>query len=140
LIFDTICDATRNRQDEVRALAPHVDAIVVVGGYHSGNTRRLAQVAESTGLPVFHVETAEELDKERLILHGNRRCDRRRVHAQLDDQESGPGDRDHPQQERTATGAVDQASFQVSFSKQPGRRPGSLLPLPRKNPPFRTKA
>jgi (E)-4-hydroxy-3-methyl-but-2-enyl pyrophosphate reductase len=66
LIFDTICDATRNRQDEVRALAPHVDAIVVVGGYHSGNTRRLAQVAQSTGLPVFHVETAEELDKERL--------------------------------------------------------------------------
>jgi (E)-4-hydroxy-3-methyl-but-2-enyl pyrophosphate reductase len=66
LIFDTICDATRNRQDEVRALAPHVDGIVVVGGYHSGNTRRLAQVAQSTGLPVFHVETAEELDKERL--------------------------------------------------------------------------
>ena len=66
LVFDTICDATRDRQDEVRALAPHVDAIVVVGGYHSGNTRRLAQVAQSTGLPVFHVETAEELDKERL--------------------------------------------------------------------------
>lgn len=66
LIFDTICGATRNRQNEVRALAPHVDAIVVVGGYHSGNTRRLAQVAESTGLPVFHVETDGELDKERL--------------------------------------------------------------------------
>jgi (E)-4-hydroxy-3-methyl-but-2-enyl pyrophosphate reductase len=66
LIFDTICDATRNRQDEVRTLAPHVDGIVVVGGYHSGNTRRLAQVAQSTGLPVFHVETAGELDKERL--------------------------------------------------------------------------
>ena len=66
LIFDTICDATRNRQDEVRALAPHVDGMVVVGGYHSGNTRRLAQVARSTGLPVFHVETAEELDKGRL--------------------------------------------------------------------------
>jgi (E)-4-hydroxy-3-methyl-but-2-enyl pyrophosphate reductase len=66
LIFDTICDATRNRQDEVRALAPHVDAMVVVGGYHSGNTRRLAQVAQSTGLPVFHVETAEELERVRL--------------------------------------------------------------------------
>lgn len=66
MIFNTICDATRNRQDEVRALASHVDAVVVVGGYHSGNTRRLAQVAQTTGLPVFHVETAEELDKERL--------------------------------------------------------------------------
>jgi (E)-4-hydroxy-3-methyl-but-2-enyl pyrophosphate reductase len=66
LIFDTICDATRSRQDEVHTLAPHVDAIVVVGGYHSGNTSRLAQVAQSTGLPVFHVETAEELERARL--------------------------------------------------------------------------
>lgn len=66
LIFDTICDATRSRQDEVRALAPHVNGIVVVGGYHSGNTRRLAQVAQSTGLPVFHVETADELERDRL--------------------------------------------------------------------------
>jgi (E)-4-hydroxy-3-methyl-but-2-enyl pyrophosphate reductase len=66
LIFDTICDATRSRQDEVRTLVPHVDAIVVVGGYHSGNTRRLAEVAKSTGLPVFHVETAEELERSRL--------------------------------------------------------------------------
>ena len=63
LVFDTICDATRSRQDEVRTFAPHVDGIVVVGGYHSGNTRRLAQVAQSTGLPVFHVETAEELQR-----------------------------------------------------------------------------
>jgi (E)-4-hydroxy-3-methyl-but-2-enyl pyrophosphate reductase len=66
LIFDTICDATRSRQDEIHTLAPHVDAIVVVGGYHSGNTRRLAQVAQSTGLPVFHVETADELERHRL--------------------------------------------------------------------------
>jgi (E)-4-hydroxy-3-methyl-but-2-enyl pyrophosphate reductase len=66
LVFDTICDATRNRQDEVRTFAPHVDGIVVVGGYHSGNTRRLAQVAQRTGLPVFHVETAEELPRDRL--------------------------------------------------------------------------
>jgi (E)-4-hydroxy-3-methyl-but-2-enyl pyrophosphate reductase len=66
LVFDTICDATRSRQEEVRTFAPHVDGIVVVGGYHSGNTRRLALVAQSTGLPVFHVETAEELQGDRL--------------------------------------------------------------------------
>lgn len=66
LIFDTICDATRSRQDEVLSLAPLVDAIVVVGGYHSGNTRRLAHVARTTGLPVFHVETAEELERDQL--------------------------------------------------------------------------
>jgi len=66
LVFNTICGATENRQDEVRALATHVDGIVVVGGFHSGNTRRLAQVASSTGLPVFHVETDQQLDREKL--------------------------------------------------------------------------
>jgi (E)-4-hydroxy-3-methyl-but-2-enyl pyrophosphate reductase len=66
LVFNTICDATQSRQEEVRALATHVDGIVVVGGFHSGNTRRLAQVASSTGLPVFHVETDEQIDREKL--------------------------------------------------------------------------
>jgi (E)-4-hydroxy-3-methyl-but-2-enyl pyrophosphate reductase len=66
LVFNTICGATESRQEEVRALAAHVDGIVVVGGFHSGNTRRLAQVASSTGLPVFHVETDQQLDREKL--------------------------------------------------------------------------
>lgn len=66
LVFDTICDATHNRQREVKSFAGQVDGIVVVGGYHSGNTRRLVQVSESTGLPTFHVETEKELDMEKL--------------------------------------------------------------------------
>jgi (E)-4-hydroxy-3-methyl-but-2-enyl pyrophosphate reductase len=70
LVFDTICDATHRRQEDVRALAPHVDGIVVVGGYHSGNTRRLAQMARSTGVPTFHVETEAELDKKQLSSMG----------------------------------------------------------------------
>ena len=66
LVFDTICDATQSRQEEVRTMAPQVDAFVVVGGRHSGNTRRLAQVATATGVPTFHVETEKELEKEQL--------------------------------------------------------------------------
>jgi len=66
VVFDTICDATERRQEEIRGLAPHVDGIVVVGGYHSGNTRRLAQVAKSTGVSTFHVETETELDRKAL--------------------------------------------------------------------------
>jgi (E)-4-hydroxy-3-methyl-but-2-enyl pyrophosphate reductase len=66
LIFETICDATVNRQEEVKSLASQVDGLVVVGGYHSGNTRRLVQVAEGAGIPAFHVETDDELDKKRL--------------------------------------------------------------------------
>jgi (E)-4-hydroxy-3-methyl-but-2-enyl pyrophosphate reductase len=64
LIFETICEATSDRQAEVKSLAEHVDGIVVVGGYHSGNTRRLARISEETGTPTFHIETEKELSKE----------------------------------------------------------------------------
>ncbi|MBW2358200.1 MAG: UbiA family prenyltransferase [Deltaproteobacteria bacterium] len=40
--------------------------MVVVGGYHSGNTQRLAQVSRETGLPTFHIETEKDLKKEKL--------------------------------------------------------------------------
>jgi len=67
LIFDTICETTSERQREVKALSESVDGIVVVGGYHSGNTRRLAQVSEATGTPTFHIETEKDLSKEKLL-------------------------------------------------------------------------
>jgi (E)-4-hydroxy-3-methyl-but-2-enyl pyrophosphate reductase len=66
LTFDTICDATTNRQKEIRSFVGQVDALVVVGGYHSGNTKRLVQISQEAGLPTFHVETEKDLDKERL--------------------------------------------------------------------------
>ncbi len=64
LVFDTICDATQNRQAEVESFAGNVDAMVVVGGFHSGNTRRLVQVSQKAGIPSFHVETEKELDRK----------------------------------------------------------------------------
>jgi (E)-4-hydroxy-3-methyl-but-2-enyl pyrophosphate reductase len=66
LIFNTICDATHNRQRGVRAFAGHVDGVVVVGGYNSGNTQRLVQISQEAGMETFHVETERELDKEKL--------------------------------------------------------------------------
>nr|WP_286181713.1 4-hydroxy-3-methylbut-2-enyl diphosphate reductase [Desulfovibrio sp. Huiquan2017] len=60
-VLETICDATKLRQIEARELAEDVDFMVVVGGYNSGNTRRLAQVVAERGTPCKHVETAEEL-------------------------------------------------------------------------------
>ncbi|MBW1774239.1 MAG: 4-hydroxy-3-methylbut-2-enyl diphosphate reductase [Deltaproteobacteria bacterium] len=66
LLSDTICDATRSRQEEVRSFARQVDGLIVVGGYHSGNTQRLVQVAEGVGLPTFHVETEDALDRDQL--------------------------------------------------------------------------
>ena len=61
-VFDTICGSTENRQAEIRQLAEAVDAIVVVGGRSSGNTRRLAGIAGESGKPVFHVESEAELN------------------------------------------------------------------------------
>jgi (E)-4-hydroxy-3-methyl-but-2-enyl pyrophosphate reductase len=66
IVFDTICDATYNRQKEARAFAGHVDGVVVVGGYNSGNTQRLVQISRESGMPTFHIETEQELDKKRL--------------------------------------------------------------------------
>ena len=60
-VLRTICDATRLRQEEASELADEVDFMVVVGGYNSGNTRRLAQVVKERGTPCVHVETASEL-------------------------------------------------------------------------------
>jgi (E)-4-hydroxy-3-methyl-but-2-enyl pyrophosphate reductase len=65
-VFDTICEATHERQQEVRTFKGQVDAVVVVGGYHSANTQRLARISEEESLPTFHVETEQDLDKDQL--------------------------------------------------------------------------
>ena len=61
IIFNTICDETYKRQRGVRSLASEVDSMVIVGGYNSGNTKRLYQISRSTGKPTFHIETEKEL-------------------------------------------------------------------------------
>lgn len=60
-VLETICDATRVRQQEAIAVARQVDMMVVAGGFSSGNTRRLAQVVAAQGIPCIHVETADQL-------------------------------------------------------------------------------
>jgi len=68
-VLRTICDATRLRQQEAGELAGEVGFMVVVGGYNSGNTRRLAQVVSERGTPCVHVETADELDLDQLAAY-----------------------------------------------------------------------
>lgn len=66
VVLQTICDATRSRQDEAVRIARETEFVVVVGGFESSNTRRLAQVVASQGTPVLHVETAADLPLEKL--------------------------------------------------------------------------
>ncbi len=61
-LFETICNSTDKRQTEVLQMAREADAIVVVGGKESGNTRRLAEISQKSGTRTFHVETETDLD------------------------------------------------------------------------------
>ncbi|MBC2715311.1 MAG: 4-hydroxy-3-methylbut-2-enyl diphosphate reductase [Desulfobacteraceae bacterium] len=65
-VFNTICDSTESRQEDVKNLAEKVDAVVVVGGYESGNTKRLFDIARDAGKHAVHIETEAELDINQL--------------------------------------------------------------------------
>ena len=66
VVKNTICGSTHERQSEVRRLCSQVEAMVIVGGYHSGNTVRLAEIARECGVPTYHVETDQELDEQEM--------------------------------------------------------------------------
>ncbi len=70
-MFNTICDATEVRQEEVKKLAPGVDLMVVVGGRNSGNTNRLVEVAKEGGAESILIETEEEIDEKFLQKYKN---------------------------------------------------------------------
>lgn len=65
-VLDTICDATRQRQEEAMRISREVDIMLVVGGYASGNTRRLAKVVQAQGVPSIHIESVRDLPAEEL--------------------------------------------------------------------------
>ncbi len=63
-MFNTICDATEVRQEEVRRISPDVDLMIIVGGRNSGNTTRLAEVAKEEGTTALLIETEDEIDPD----------------------------------------------------------------------------
>jgi 4-hydroxy-3-methylbut-2-enyl diphosphate reductase len=64
---EDICYATTNRQEAVKAVAPRVDAMIVVGAPNSSNSQRLREVAERSGCPyAVLVQRAAEIDWSRL--------------------------------------------------------------------------
>lgn len=62
-MIDTICRPTRDRQAAMAKLLPQCDAVVVIGGAHSNNTRQLVRAAEVAGTPVIHVQTARQVSR-----------------------------------------------------------------------------
>lgn len=58
---NTICQPTADRQAALEELCEQVDAVVVVGGANSNNTRQLANLAREAGVPVWQVQSAADL-------------------------------------------------------------------------------
>ena len=65
VIFDTICNATDTRQSDAAELAKSSDIMLVVGGKHSSNTVKLAEVC-SRYCKTYHIENSDELSALKL--------------------------------------------------------------------------
>ncbi|TCO79787.1 bifunctional 4-hydroxy-3-methylbut-2-enyl diphosphate reductase/30S ribosomal protein S1 [Marinisporobacter balticus] len=59
--FNTICTATKERQTSCADVSKQVDAMIIIGGYHSSNTQKLLQISKKYCKNTYHIETAEEV-------------------------------------------------------------------------------
>ena len=64
-VENTICSATRVRQESARELAHKVDLMIVIGGRHSSNTQKLVKICQDI-VDTFSIETKEDLDRKLL--------------------------------------------------------------------------
>ncbi|MDD5086124.1 MAG: 4-hydroxy-3-methylbut-2-enyl diphosphate reductase [Candidatus Nanoarchaeia archaeon] len=62
-IINTICNATKKRQDSAMNIAKKVDIMIVIGGYNSANTKRLNEICSKI-TETKHIETTREIKKE----------------------------------------------------------------------------
>lgn len=63
-VYNTICDATSVRQSEAVEIARECDLMLVIGGYNSANTRRLADVCSEIQPRTHHIESADQVDSD----------------------------------------------------------------------------
>ena len=61
-VFNTICNATEERQTEVSALAKEVDAMIVIGGKSSSNTQKLYEISKRECANTYYIQTLDDLD------------------------------------------------------------------------------
>ncbi|MBO5093289.1 MAG: 4-hydroxy-3-methylbut-2-enyl diphosphate reductase [Lachnospiraceae bacterium] len=60
-VVNTICNATEERQTEARAIASQVDAMIVIGGTHSSNTRKLYEICRKECENTYFIQTLDDL-------------------------------------------------------------------------------
>jgi 4-hydroxy-3-methylbut-2-enyl diphosphate reductase len=70
LSFNTICDATQERQDAMLGLVEEkLDLMVVIGGFNSSNTTQLQQIAIERSIPSYHIDSAERIGSGNRVEH-----------------------------------------------------------------------
>ncbi len=68
--FNTICDATQERQDAMfQLIEEDIDVMVVIGGYNSSNTTHLQEIAVERGIPSYHIDSADRIGADQQIEH-----------------------------------------------------------------------
>ena len=64
LVLNTICNATQERQVEAERIASQVDAMIVIGGKNSSNTRKLYEICRKECINTYYIQTLGDLDPE----------------------------------------------------------------------------
>ena len=66
VVLNTICNATKERQNEARQIAARVDAMVVIGDKRSSNTQKLFEICKEECLNTYYIQTLDDLDINQL--------------------------------------------------------------------------
>jgi len=66
IVLNTICSATKERQEEARNIAERVDAMIVIGDRRSSNTQKLFEICRNACADTYYIQTLDDLDTNQL--------------------------------------------------------------------------